>query len=115
MDKGEEKALSDIEEYGCHVINVFEGEDQPQFSYSIGINKKQNKPDLIIVGLKRELAHPIINDYKNRLLQGESFEPNKFYKDFLEDFDVCFIKVDKSEFYVWAQPILNETGKLNEI
>ncbi|NRA62734.1 MAG: DUF4262 domain-containing protein [Psychrobium sp.] len=154
MDKQDQKALDDIDEFGCHVINVMEGEEEPQFTYSIGINKKQNKSDLIIVGLKRELAHSVINNYKDRLLDGESFESGKFYSDFLGNFDVCFVEVDKShyqdylgwglwlndgdnfkmlqlvwpttdgqwpwttdrtDFYKWAQPILNKDGALEKI
>jgi hypothetical protein len=41
LDDRDKKALSDIEEYGCHVLNVAEGEDEPSFTYSIGINKNQ--------------------------------------------------------------------------
>ena len=154
VDEKDEKALSDIEKFGCHVLTVMEGDGEPCFSYSIGINKNQSKPDLIIVGLKLDLAHSIINNYKNRLLAGEVFEPGNYYSDFLEGFDVCFIKMDKShyeeylgwglwlhdgddfdmlqmiwpttddfwpwfndrsEFYRWAQPILNESGELSEI
>ncbi len=96
MDKQDQKALDDIDEFGCHVINVMEGEEEPQFTYSIGINKKQDKPDLIIIGLKRELAQSVVNNYKDRLLGGETFETGSFYPDFLGDFEVCFVEVDKS-------------------
>ncbi len=154
MDVMDKKALDDIEDFGCHVINVMEGEGEPQFTYSIGINQKQNKPDLIIIGLKAELAHSIINNYKDRLLSGEVFDTGKFYSDFLGGFDVCFIEVDKShyedylgwglwlnkgddfkvlqliwpttagqwpwdtdksDFYEWVQPILNDNGLLTRI
>ena len=69
-----------------------EGEGTPEFTYSIGINKKQKKPDLIILGLDNSLAHSMINNYKDRLLKGEVFEVGKFYSDFLEGFDYsCLI------------------------
>ncbi|BBM00244.1 DUF4262 domain-containing protein [Microbulbifer sp. GL-2] len=154
MDERDQKALDDIEEYGCHVLNVMEGDGEPSFTYSIGINKQQNKPDVLIMGLKSELAHSMANNYKNRLLEGEVFEPGKYYSDFLGDFDVCFVKVakrhfeeyfgwglwlhdgddfevlqmiwpttdgvwpwneNKSDYYKWAQPILNDDGLLKEI
>lgn len=95
MDERDQKALDDIEKFGCHVINVMEGEESPQFTYSIGINQKQGMPDPIVIGLKHKLAHSIVNNYKDRLLAGESFEIGKFYSDFLGDFDVTFIEVDK--------------------
>ncbi len=151
MDKQDQKALSDIEEYGCHVLNIMEGDDEPSFTYTIGINKQQHKPDVVIIGLKHELAHFLANEYNNRLRAGEQFEPGKRYSGFLGDFDVCFIKVakkhykeyfgwglwlhdgdsfdmlqmvwpttdgiwpwheNKTDFYNWAQPILNEKGVL---
>ncbi|PWK46398.1 DUF4262 domain-containing protein [Pleionea mediterranea] len=154
MDENDLKALNNIEEYGCHVLKVMEGEGEPSFSYSIGINKKQNKPDVVVLGLNSELAHSMVNNYKDRVIEGEVFEPGRYYSDFLEGFKVCFIKVskkhfekyfgwglwlhngddfdmlqivwpttdgkwpwdrDKSEFYQWAQPILNEEGELNAI
>jgi hypothetical protein len=154
LDDREQKALSNIEEYGCHVLNVAEGEGEPSFTYSIGISKKQNKPDLVVLGLKTELAHSMVNNYRDRLIDGEHFVPGKLYPDFLGDFDVCFTKVakkhfkeyfgwgiwlhegtdfevlqmvwpttdgdwpwaeNKSEYYQWAQPILNENGVLDEI
>ena len=34
---------NNIEHFGCHVLKVMEGEDAPEFTYSIGINKKQKK------------------------------------------------------------------------
>ena len=98
MDERDQRALNNIDEFGCHVMKVMEGENQPAFTYSIGINKKQSKPDLLIVGLDNNLAHSIVNNYKDRLLAGETFIPGKLYADFLGDFDVCFIEVDKSHY-----------------
>ena len=154
MDENDRKALSNIEEFGCHVLKVMEGEGEPCFCYSIGINKKQNKPDLLITGLDLSLAHSIVNNYKDRLLAGESFDTENYYSDFLEGFDVCFVKVDKkhyeeylgfglwlhggndfevlqmiwpttggkwpwdidtSDYYKWAQPVLNASGVLSKI
>lgn len=105
MDEKDQKALNDIEEYGCHVIHVMEGDGEPSFTYSIGINQKQCKPDLIILGLKRELSLAVVNNYKDRLLQGEEFTSGKYYPDFLGNFDVCFVKVSKKnyrEFFGWG-------------
>ncbi|MBY5991735.1 DUF4262 domain-containing protein [Ferrimonas balearica] len=98
MDEEDLKALDDIEKYGCHILGVMEGDGEPRFSYSIGINKQQDKPDLIVVGLKPELSHSIINNYKDRLLSGETFVPGYYYSGLLEGFDVCFVEVDKSNY-----------------
>ena len=74
-----------------------EGE-YPRFTYSIGIEKTTGQPDLIITGLKRELAHWMINEYARRIKEGEAFEPSKYYNDFLEGFEVTFIEVAKERY-----------------
>ena len=93
VDKNEQKALDDIERCGRHILNVLEDDEYPNFSYSIGINQTLNKPELIIVGLKKEIAHPIINDYYDRLNKGEIFEPGNYYGNFLDGCEVLFIDV----------------------
>ena len=106
MDKGEEKALDDIDKYGCHILHVIEEGEYPRFSYSIGIEKKTSQPEIIITGLKQELAHWMINEYNNRVKAGEVFEPNKYYSGFLDNFDVTFKEVEKQhypEYFGWAR------------
>ena len=106
MDKYEKKALSDIEEYGCHILNVLEEENYPGFCYSIGIQKSTNHPELIVTGLRAELGQWLINEYNNRVKGGETFEEGKPYTGFLDDFEVQFRKVEKKhykEYFGWAQ------------
>ncbi len=98
MDAQEIKALKNIMEHGCHVINVFEEADLPRFSYSIGIQKNFNKPELIVLGLNHELANWLINEYCLRIKSGEQFETDKLYSGFLDSFEVQFKTVSKSNY-----------------
>jgi len=98
MDEYEQKAIDDIEKYGCHILHVMEDEENPRFTYSIGIEKSTGKPDLIIYGLKNEVAQWLINEYNNRIRNGEVFEPSKLYGGFLDGFDIAFIEVEKKHY-----------------
>ncbi len=98
MDENEQKAIDDIEKFGCHIIHVFEEDEYPRFTYSIGIEKTKNHPDLIITGLKRELAHWMINEFNRRIKEGEVFKPSIYYKDFLDGFDVTFLEMSKEHY-----------------
>src|SRR4051794_16531923 len=69
-EPGEEKALSDIAEYGCHVIHVLGEDESPPFSYSVGIEHTSGAPELLVIGLKHELAHSILNSYNARVRSG---------------------------------------------
>lgn len=105
MNKNEQKVHDDIKKYGCHIIGVMESEDFPRISYSIGIEETLSAPEIVIVGLKTEVAQSVINDYYSRVKNGESFEGGKKYLGFLEGFEVCFKIVTQKnikEHMCWA-------------
>ena len=105
MNAQEIEVLKNIQEYGCHILHVFEEADLPQFSYSIGIQKNFSQPELIVVGLNQEVAHWIINEYCSRIRIGEQFETDQLYSGFLNDFDIQFKTVSKNnyeEYFGWG-------------
>ena len=105
-DAGHDKALADIDEYGCHILHVLEDETGPRFSYSIGVEKTSQQPELIVTGLNRELAHSVINEYNDRIRNGESIEPDKMYSGFIGNFDVLFrpvLKKHYEEYFGWGR------------
>ena len=94
MNTYEKNLLSHIEKYGCSVTSVFDPEgDEPPFTYSIGIAKSAAAPELIIVGLKSELSHWLVNEYNRRVRGGETFVPGATYRGFLEGHEVQFVEV----------------------
>jgi len=94
IDPGEAKALADIERYGGHIIHVAgEGELSP-FSYSVGIFRSSRNPEVVVIGLKQNLAHFVLNEYNRRSKAGEIFVPGTLYAEFIEGFEVTFEKVE---------------------
>ncbi len=105
VDKSEQKALDDIAEHGCHILQVMEEAGSPPFSYSIGVNTTLAQPDLCVIGLKEPLAKFVINEYVFMLKEGKAFEPGIFYPNFLEGYKVCFEEVATEffpEYFGWA-------------
>ena len=66
----EQQALANIEEYGLHILNVAEEGDLPPFSYSIGIQQSLGQPELIVIGLKAEVAQEAINECYRQMKSG---------------------------------------------
>lgn len=98
-DKRDRRALDNIEEYGCHVLHVFDPDNEKsRFTYSIGIQKTTGEPELVIMGLKQELAHWIVNEYNNRIKDGEKFRVDEYYDDFIDGFQVTFKRVLKKHY-----------------
>lgn len=113
MDKGEEKAIKDISQYGCHVLNILGEEEHPPFSYSIGIEKTSGQPELVVVGLKHELSQFMINEYNRRVRSGQSFKSGQRASDFLEGFEIEFREVHQShfrEYFGWGIWLYKGTG-----
>jgi Domain of unknown function (DUF4262) len=94
----DKKLLSDIDEYGCHLIHVLAEDDLPPFCYSVGIWQSSGAPELIIVGLKQEISSILINDYNRCIRNGESFQDGQVSGEFLEGFDCLFLEMDKSNY-----------------
>jgi len=99
MDSTEQKAISDIEHYGCHVIHVIGEGDLPPFSYSVGIWKSSRKPELLVVGLKQEIAHFVVNEYNRRARSGDTLKEGQILSGFLGGFDCVLHEIDR-KFYL---------------
>lgn len=98
----DQRALDDIAKYGCHILHVLgEGEgdhELPPFSYSTGICQTHGAPEVIVVGLRQELAHWMVNEYCRRVSEGESFAAGERYQGFLDGFEVTFRDVHRSHY-----------------
>jgi hypothetical protein len=71
----EKRALADIEKYGLHIICVKEEGDLPPFSYSIGIERSLGMPELIVIGLKTQVAAAAINECYAQMKSGAAIAP----------------------------------------
>src|SRR5688572_24743948 len=98
LDTGEQKLIDSVDQVGWHVMKVLEDDKGPGFAYSIGLYKTFNHPEIIIVGLKLDLAHILINDIGEDIKKGLKFESGKFYDNILDDFKCLLLNVNK-EFY----------------
>ena len=87
----DERVANDIRTHGCHVISVFDPEEQtPTFSYSIGIQARTGAPEVIVIGVRPNLGHSLVNEYNRQVTEGARFERGVAYAGFLDGFSVYF-------------------------
>lgn len=87
--KNDERIKNDIREHGCHVISVFDrNEETPSFSYSVGVLDFSDRPEAIVIGLDSSLGCSMINEYSDRVRAGQVFVPGCLYAGFLEGFEI---------------------------
>lgn len=87
-----------IAEHGCTVIHVMASGDLPAFAYSIGITQEVGEPEVCVVGLKRDLAHFVVNEYNRRVRRADCFASGQRYSGFIEGFDVLAEGVPASQY-----------------
>lgn len=97
-DKAEKKLLADIKKTGWHVIIVPPDEVGPGFAYSIGLYKTFGHPEIIILGLKGEVAHGLINGIGEAVRNGKKFTSGKFYSGIIEGFKCFLLAVDEKNY-----------------
>lgn len=93
-----EKLENDIKEYGLQVLHVLEDETGPGFSYSVGLYKNYSHPEIIMIGLKQQLAHTLINSMANDIKEGKVFVPLTFEANILNNFNCYIVEVDKANY-----------------
>lgn len=98
IDKFEQKAIDDVRAFGIHVIAVGEDSIGPGFVYSIGLFETYAHPEIIIVGLRQELAHSLLNNMAADIKQGRTFNSQDFHDGVLDGF-VCYFGDVKRELY----------------
>jgi hypothetical protein len=71
LSKTDVWAIETIEEHGCALISVAsECEDDLGWTYSLGIYDTCGQPELITVGLPREVAEFCLNEVARRMRRG---------------------------------------------
>jgi len=101
LEPDEEKLVRNIEEHGCHILLV--GPDHPKWAYSVGLYDRFQHPEIIIFGLKPEVAQWMINELAARIQKGERFEDGATADGLLEGDYTCTTRTMADE---WRDPLI---------
>jgi hypothetical protein len=85
-----------IEHFGWVVQAVFPTEHDAikvAWSYTIGLTRHFDHPEIIITGLTPDLAQTLLNDVGGRVSKGECFGPEQLYDGIIAKYAVKFRRV----------------------
>lgn len=94
--------MEDIEQYGCHIINVSGDHHVPGWSYTIGLFETMHQPEIVITGLNPDTAANLLNEVCRRIQEGIRFRASDRATELLEAVECEFREVDKP----WLKHIL---------
>jgi hypothetical protein len=92
----QQRVLHDISRFGCHAIHVQAAGAQPAYTYTVGIHRTQQLPDLVVFGQPHPKAHRLLHGYNLRLRRGERFVEGQMAGGFLVLQDVALRPVHRS-------------------
>jgi hypothetical protein len=86
--------LDHVAEYGWGVVAWEEDSLGPAYAFSVGLWRGHRHPEIVVVGLKGEAAHVLINALGDAITGGRSFTPGQRYEGFVPGFAVSFVLVN---------------------
>ena len=105
-DAGEQMVLDHIAKYGWHCVNVLaEGHEGP-YSFTVGLFHTYQHPELMVYGLKSEIAHKVLSNAVEGLPRGKHLDLNASTDELLVGYSCCFVEVPPSKYYEnvgWAR------------
>ena len=88
-----------IRRYGWMVQAVLPDDQQPSYSYSVGLSKTYGHPEVFMVGFDPELARSLINVAGNHIKGGMRFDQPCLSDRIIEGFPAAFRPLDFGSAY----------------
>jgi hypothetical protein len=96
LEDPDRQIRENVERFGCSVMHIAAEDDLPPFAFSVGIEQTSKAPEVVVIGLKKDLAHFVVNEYHKRAREGEIFKPGALYQGFIGGFDVMIEEVEET-------------------
>src|SRR3984957_11439959 len=99
-DDGERKLIADIEKFGWHCMHILEEGELPPWTFTIGLYETWQHPELIIMGLAREVAHRVLDIIARRIEENRPIDLNTTTDALLTEYSCCFVEVPKQNYFI---------------
>jgi len=96
-DEYDKNLLANVKKHGWHTVGI-EDESGPCFAYSVGLCEAFGQPEIIVVGLRPEVAHGMINRVVEQIKEGGKFGNLCESGDILNGYKTTFCNVEKRHY-----------------
>jgi len=85
----ETRILANVRDHGCHVVSVFDSEDDAKsFVYSVGFWESVGQPEVIILGLPAQMGAFAVNETYRQCKAGLQLADGQLIEGLLDGYDV---------------------------
>jgi hypothetical protein len=82
-----------VEQLGFCVQGIEGAGDTPAFSYTVGLQKTFDQPEVLVLGLPVDVSQRLLNIIGERMREGQRFEPGVSYKGVVPVDEIRFREV----------------------
>ena len=93
LSERDERTISNVETFGCEVVQVKRNSAGPGWSYTVGVYDTCGQPEVITVGLREETAQFLLNEAADRLRNGVNLAAGR-HGDMVGEVECEFRPVD---------------------
>lgn len=97
-DDHDAKLLTDIERVGWHVVHINSDEGGPAFTFSVGFYYTFQQPEILIMGLRHDVALSLLNIAVVQMAGGKTFKPFERVSSFAETYDCAFAPIEIEQY-----------------
>lgn len=90
--------VNTAEEHGAAIMHVAGDEQRAPHAFTVGAWRRFGRPEVVAIGLPRDVAHAVLNTYVERAGRGERFAPGRLYDGFLDGCPMAPEKVAKGHY-----------------
>ncbi len=109
-DRIKQQAQKNIAQYGLHILHILGDTEGACFTYSIGLYETFGHPEIILLGLKAEVAHSILNAMADVIRDHHSFDSHLFYDDILGGYSCYMLPVEQQHYDAYVGQAVSYYG-----
>lgn len=92
-DPGDEKLLSDVRDFGWHIVAIAADDEGPGFAFTVGLYLRTLQPEVLIMGVPQDPSMRVLNSIGEFLIGGGVLSEGQRYPKFVDRCDVVFRRV----------------------
>jgi len=97
-DPAEDKLLSDVSEYGWHMLTIPADDHGPGFTYTVGLFHSYAHPEVIVFGLPNQVMQRVVDVVATLVKGGQQFKSGDQTDDVLNGYSCAFRTVLRAHY-----------------
>jgi len=101
MTQAQRAVLADIASNGLHIAHEAERGERPQYAYTVGMGHSFGQPEVLVIGLPREVAQDLLDNLADEADGGRTFAAGEQHDGLVRGYPVRLLRVSGDQAAQW--------------